>query len=266
MVQAMSALHFLFDRCGALPMSRSGDVWVHGRHRLWAPDMAGDRGVLLGPDGVVAVGRRGDLISRARAQAGARPERVLLVLHGLARTGRSMDRLAQAACRDGFHALRVCYPGFQPLAFSLARLVELAEALRDDGAATIDIIGHSQGGILGRALFGRLPQGLAAGRLVTLGSPHNGAALARLIRRRDLYPGRLDWLPPVAEMGAIVGTAMAGRGDGIVSVREATPDFGAVLHVPAFHSVLMARPDIIAASLHFIRYGRFPAIQEQSAP
>jgi hypothetical protein len=63
---------------------------------------------------------------------------------------------------------------------------ELARAIGDCDARDISIVGHSMGGLIGRAVL-RTPAGRRVRRLVTLGTPHRGS-FAPVQAVRGVYP------------------------------------------------------------------------------
>ena len=71
-------------------------------------------------------------------------------------------------------------------------LDEEAEALLDDGAPSVDVIGYSAGGVTARWWAAELGGADVARRVVTLGSPHHGTPLALpdcTVGCRQLQPG-----------------------------------------------------------------------------
>lgn len=217
------------------------------------------------------------------------PDRVIL-LHGLARTPRSMAKLAQALLRDGYAVETWDYPSRQHdyaglLALLRPRIAALA------GEQRTHFVGHSLGGLLLRSLLSE-PLPFPAGRLVLLGVPNRGAlSVARLQARRgfsrlpeifgrparELYRDApwLEHLPwPLLETGAIAGTRRfhplipsawvnllhraTEAGDGTVELDSALPPALAhTLMLPVGHSFLPDDPRVIAAVQRFLKEGRF---------
>lgn len=217
------------------------------------------------------------------------PDRVIL-LHGLARTPRSMARLAQALVRDGYAVENWDYPSRQhDYAGLLALLRPRIAALAGD--IKTHFVGHSLGGLLLRSLLSE-PLPFPTGRLVLLGVPNRGAlSVARLQARRgfsrlpeifgrparELYrdaPWLADLPWPKLETGAIAGTrrfhplipsawinllhGAREEGDGTVEVDSAlSPALTHTLMLPVGHSFLPGDPRVIAAIQRFLKDGRF---------
>lgn len=218
-------------------------------------------------------------------------DRVIL-LHGLARTPRSMARLAHALAAAGYETHNWGYPSRQH------RFADLAAMIRGrletfGGQNTTHFVGHSLGGLLLRSAL-QAPLPFPSGRLVLIGSPHRGAmVIDRLLARpatrwlprafglpaielgRDAaWLAQLGGAGAVAETGAIAGTrrfhplnpsAWINRlhgameaGDGTVELDSALwPQASAGIAVDAAHSLLPGDPRVIAATVCFLQTGRF---------
>jgi triacylglycerol lipase len=115
---------------------------------------------------------------RSGPGAGGDPAEVpVLLVPGYEGTPASLDALAARLRAAGRRVVVVALPdrGTGDLAGS-ARV--LAGAVEETGAARVDLVGHSAGGIVVRA-FLATPGGLArARRVVLLGAPNHGAELA----------------------------------------------------------------------------------------
>lgn len=158
---------------------------------------------------------------------------------------------------------------------SVGRLVDRV-ASRTNGK--VHFVGHSLGGLLALQAAQRAPE-LIAGRIVCLGSPLRGSAVARGIARlpggalllgkssRTLNDGFERWEGRQA-LGAIAGRLPLGFGvalgalssphDGTVSVAETCLP-GAADHciVPATHTGLLFSTDAADETIAFLRSARF---------
>ncbi len=213
------------------------------------------------------------------------PERseCVVLLHGLARTSGSMRGMAGALRAAGYRTVVVDYPSRQS---DLETLAEDAvgrgiDACRDGSGAPIHLVTHSMGGILARTHFARHPPAADVRRLVMLGPPNRGSAVAGMLGRyrwfrRLLGPAALQ-LAPASEprrqsplplpTGVIAGTLssdpwfspwLPGADDGKVSVAAAwLPGLADFARVAAGHSFLTRDPRSIRLTLDFLERGRF---------
>jgi len=208
----------------------------------------------------------------------------VILLHGLARTDRSMARMADALRDEGYQVVNVDYPSRQATVEQLAESV-ISEALSDPAlsdVSRIHFVTHSLGGILVRAyLKEHVVFGL--GRVVMLGPPNQGSELVDRLGDLALFeringpagrqlgtdpeslPNRLG--PAVFEVGVIAGDRsinwinsllIPGADDGKVSVDRTRLD-GMKDHIVihATHPFLMRNRDAIRQTLAFLRDGRF---------
>ena len=120
----------------------------------------------------------------AFASADAKPNPVLVVGGTLS----PEFALATLACRlrmDGFTVFTMALGGrgLGDIEVSAEALAERIDAIRaSTGAATVDLVGHSQGGLQGRYYLKFLGGGDGVGTYVSLGTPQYGSALANLGR------------------------------------------------------------------------------------
>ncbi len=189
------------------------------------------------------------------------PPKVLLV-HGLFMRATMLRPMMAQLRRRGYRCLALTYPTrkqtlHDSVAQHLPRIVEFA----DD--APLFAIGHSLGGLYIRHLHQQWPQRLAAGRVVTLGTPHLGSKVGRYFyerpwRRRILghcWEQGLDGNAPAWDAAipllSIAGTKAIGVGsalgifaadepnDGTVAVSETElPQAAAFYRLHTSHSAL----------------------------
>ena len=208
----------------------------------------------------------------------------VVVLHGLARSSKSMEKLASAARADGYVVVNLDYPSTTAPIESLAEshLAPVVQKAVGEGATRVHFVGHSMGGILIRQYLAvhALPQ---RGRVVTIGTPHRGSELVDKLGRfkpftwingpagyqlgtgPDSLPNRLP--PATYPLGCIAGTRsynpfysalIEGPDDGKVSVARAQLEGRAdVLVLPVNHTFMMGDARVIAQTLRFLREARF---------
>ena len=214
----------------------------------------------------------------------------VLLLHGLARSERSMRPLARALRAHGFAPHLVDYPSRQHRIGPLvdAALAPLVERLEAEGAERIHFVTHSLGGVLVRAYAARrfdagdrLPEG---SRAVMIAPPHGGSEVADVVM--NVRPIRAYFGPALDELGTddasvplalgpirgveagviagdvnrypLLGRALPGPGDGSVAVErtraEGLADWTLVHRT---HALITFAPDVTDATLRFLEAGRF---------
>jgi len=180
---------------------------------------------------------------------------------------------------------RLCSHGFAAEIFRYASRRERLEVAAERLAARLStttgqlhLVGHSLGGLLIRQLLLRYPD-LPPGRIVTLGTPHQGSGSARWLGARrwgrrllgEAHTPLCGEPPPWREnrpLGSIAGDLPVGIAlflpglarphDGTVTVAETRLE-GVTDHrvVHASHLGLLFSRAAAAQTAHFLRHGRF---------
>lgn len=207
----------------------------------------------------------------------ARREAVVLI-HGLWLSGYALGYLARALRRQGFETHRFSYPSARTgLKQGAGRLNAFLQTL---DVPVVHLVGQSLGGILVRALFHYFP-GQRPGRVVTLGTPHQGShAARRLLNRRwtrwmvgpavrELEDGApRAWPLPARDIGVIRGTVPIGLGrlvsrpagvsDGLLTIEEASlPGATDDIALPVSHSGMLFSRAVVEQVCQFLRHGCF---------
>lgn len=177
----------------------------------------------------------------------------------------------------GYSVTNLGYFGPRGLERSVA---SVAKALDERGLSEgpVDLVTHSMGGIVARALMAK--GHVRVRRLVQLAPPNQGAWLADRVRKipgvgwvvpafRDLGQsdetliGGLGSPPPEVEIGVVAGRSTSAwlggeLGDGVVRVAETylegSHDW---ILLPHFHTVIMNGRDTLLEIDHFLQRGRF---------
>ena len=237
--------------------------------RRW--DDQGNR--LLNPGGRIVC--RGSFAECERAlddacPASAPADHLVVLLHGLGRTRRSLARLDSALVDAGFTTARLDYPSTRkPIQEHAATVAELLDHVPTP--AKLSFVSHSLGGLIVRQLFTYdAPWRSVIERIVMVAPPNRGASLAATLDRGNVMRGILG--PPYGQIArgfattlpvpdvpvAIFAGEVAGLpGDGLVTVDETRLEGASEHHiVPAIHTLLMDHPAVIRGTTSFL--GRAP--------
>ena len=212
-------------------------------------------------------------MTTATAQPMTSPQTVVLV-HGLYMRGSAMGLLARRLRQAGYQTISFTYPSRRSLADNAGSLGRLVDTLP---RPVVHFVAHSLGGLVIRRLVADKPD-LPPGRVVTLGTPHQGSQAAwglgagwlKFILGRSIEGllGDVPCWPQGRELGSLAGTLNAGMGrlfgpvpvpaDGTVAVVE-TYLAGMADHIclPVSHTGLLVS-DVVAAQVSaFLATGRF---------
>ena len=215
---------------------------------------------------------------------------VVILLHGLARTSKSMTTMQQFLNEQGYTTINFGY------ASSRKGIADHAQALRFliNGLSTevtdIHFVAHSLGNLVIRRYLHdtldqdtRLQGDSRIRRIVMLGAPNQGSHAARTLGSNQLFraiTGKCgdqlarDWdsiastlATPIMEFGVIAGGQsneslgnpfIPGKDDYTVSVEETklagASDF---LVRPLLHGTMMNHPDVLSATHRFFQSGYF---------
>ena len=210
----------------------------------------------------------------------------VVLLHGIARTSRSLNRIESALQGSGFATLNLDYASRKkPLDALAADIAPDIASFTERIDGSIHFVGHSMGGLLIRVYLAKYrPPRL--GRVVMLGTPNGGSEVADVLRRLAIYrtfygPAGLQLstqqdpalraLPPVDyDLGIVAGIGtidpissfliLPRPNDGKVSVQRTRLE-GMIDHtiVKASHSGLLRHPAAIEQIIRFLSKGRFTA-------
>ncbi len=208
----------------------------------------------------------------------------VILLHGLARTSTSMNKMQKALKDEGFKTCNIDYPSTQHRISSLAQeyILPKIKACAGNSDSSIHFVTHSIGGILVRyfAKHALIPH---IGRVVMLSPPNQGSEVVDVLGDTwffefingpagkelgtDTSSMPLQLGPADFEVGIITGSRsinlilslmIEGIDDGKVSVEraklEGMKDF---LVLPSAHPFIMRNQKAIAQTIYFLNHGEF---------
>lgn len=213
---------------------------------------------------------------------GAYAQDCVILLHGLARTAGSMDKMAAAFAAQGYLVANIDYPSRNHPVEELAEMAVRQGIEQCPSAGTLHFVTHSLGGILVRYYLAShdIPR---LGRVVMLAPPNQGSEVVDRLRDtpgysvlngpagqqlgtdKDGIPAKLGTVD--FEVGIIAGTEsvnpilsqfLPNPDDGKVSVErtkvEGMKDF---IAVPNSHTFIMQASEVIDQAISFIKGGKF---------
>ncbi|MEQ1571864.1 MAG: alpha/beta fold hydrolase [Myxococcota bacterium] len=270
-----------------------GDVFLYAGFRI-QQNVFTRHHRLLGPGDVrLAAGSYDHCHSRFERLADQRAavpqsDHWVLLLHGIFRSKDSFGPMTRALTAAGYEAHGVNYPSTRQGLNDHADQVELLlERARD--VSTVSFVTHSMGGIVARVLLGRPDRPwrkrIAVNRVVMIAVPNQGSELATRLDQvtpfravagpslPELQPHRRDAIPvPDVPFGIVAGSRGDGQGynpllpgddDMTVSVESTRlPGAEDFLEVRGIHTFVMVQPDVVEATVRYLRTGRFREVSE----
>jgi len=207
----------------------------------------------------------------------------VVLLHGIARSSASMEKIKDHLIKRGYKVLNVDYPSTD---YGLEELVEKihreVSSFNQSSNRRLHFVTFSMGGLVARVLIKKHRPG-NLGRIVMLGPPNQGSEMADFLKDNVLFQ---KFYGPASQelgtnqesirallddvdfqLGVIAGDRsidpigsflIPGPDDGKVSV-ERTKLKGMKDHIiiHATHTFMMKNEEVISQMLHFLKTGRF---------
>ncbi len=208
----------------------------------------------------------------------------VILLHGMSRTKRSMQKLENYLNKNGFKTVNPGYPSTEKSIEKIASedIATAIEICKNAGAKKIHFVTHSLGGIALRQYLqtNELPEG---SRVVMLAPPNKGNELTDFFKDYYIYkkitgpagqalttgpdslPNKLK--PVKAEIGVIAGslsvnplysTIVPGQDDGKVSIESTKlKEMTDFTIVSGCHPFIMKDKTAMKETVHFLQHGKF---------
>ncbi|MCA9309916.1 MAG: hypothetical protein KDA21_01850 [Phycisphaerales bacterium] len=206
------------------------EVWLAEQVRLATSTLAPETGVFVLRSVAVPETESTSLAWLSLEDAGALPERLVLLVHGLDEPGDIWDDLAPVLVADGHHVARFEYPNDQDPALSADSLHEALADLRARGVVSVSLVCHSMGGLVARDVLTRegfyggdgaghddLP---AVAHFITVGTPNHGSPFASLQPIAEAREQVSRWLDDPANTARVSAFQHDGTGEAAVALAE----------------------------------------------
>lgn len=111
----------------------------------------------------------------------------VILLHGIARTHRSMKPLEKALCNEGYRVLNIHYPSRHNTVEDNADFVyHQIISFLPHGEGKMHFVSHSMGGLVIRELLGKYTLS-PIGHIVMIAPPNQGSEVADLLKNNYIY-------------------------------------------------------------------------------
>ncbi len=206
----------------------------------------------------------------------------VILLHGLARSEGSMNRLEKSLSSEGYYVVNHGYPSRKFDIESLSEKAITPALQKCSSTSDVNFVTHSLGGILVRQYLSQhnIPN---LKHVVMLGPPNQGSEVVDKLKRvpgfhfingdagLQLGTGELS-IPntlgkPSFDVGIIAGnksvnlilsSLIPGSDDGKVSVnRTKLEGMNDHIELSVTHTFMMKNKDVIAQVLHYLKHGEF---------
>ncbi|WP_445356055.1 esterase/lipase family protein [Microbulbifer sp. EKSA008] len=214
----------------------------------------------------------------------------VILLHGLAKSDSSMEKLAKAIDAEGFQTVNIDYPSTKHSIETLASMA-IAPAVEECGnAQEINFVTHSMGGILVRQYL-HSAEIKNLNRVVMLGPPNKGS---EVVDKLGTFPGFKFMFGDAGlqlgtgemsvpnelgsadfDVGIIAGTRSINlilsrlipeTDDGKVSVTSTKLDgMNDHLQMPVTHVFMMKDKKVISQVIHYLKHGFFHRAGNQAS-
>ena len=213
---------------------------------------------------------------------------VVILLHGLARTSSSMEKMADALTAEGYEVHNLDYPSRHQSIDTLATIVRAQVESLTESDDTINFATHSMGGIIVRTIQKEAPLE-NIGRVVMLSPPNQGSELVDTLGDYSAFGwingpagdqlgtdtnGFIAQLGPVdfplcvitgdRSINGINSVIIPGDDDGKVSVESAKVEgMNAYKVIHATHPYIMKNKQAIELTIQFLKTGELKEAKDR---
>ncbi|MGB1261831.1 MAG: esterase/lipase family protein [Cognaticolwellia sp.] len=205
----------------------------------------------------------------------------VILLHGLARSAHSMDKMAQRLSEQGYQVLNINYPS---RSYPIEQLAEqtISDALAQCTDLPVNFVTHSMGGILVRQFLSN-HQIKNLNKVVMLGPPNKGSEVVdKLSHLPGFYfvngdagmqlgtgalsvPNKLGKanfdvgiIAGTQSINLLLSTLIPSTDDGKVSVESTKVDgMNDHIEMPTTHVFMMRNEAVIAQVIRYLQQGKF---------
>ena len=222
------------------------------------------------------------LSSKADAEALEQKGDYVIILHGIARSSKHMESLAQNLEKEDFQVINLDYPSTSHKIEDLTDIIHKEISSKIISNKKIHFVGYSMGGLMVRALIHKYEYS-NLGKVVQLAPPNQGSEIADLLK--NFWPYKKIYGPAgqqlitdqssikhllgevAYDLGVIAGdtaidpicwSLIPGKNDGKVSI-ERTKLKGMKDHivVSASHTFFPSNKEVQNQTLYFLQNGNF---------
>ncbi len=222
------------------------------------------------------------LSSKADAEVLEQKGDYVIILHGIARSSKNMESLAQNLEREGFQVINLNYPSTSHNIEDLTNIIHKEISAKIIPNKTVHFVGYSMGGLMVRALIHKYEYSNLV-KVVQLAPPNQGSEIADLLK--NFWPYKKIYGPAgqqlitdqssikhllgevTYDLGVIAGdtaidpicwSLIPGKNDEKVSI-ERTKLKGMKDHivVSASHTFFPSNKEVQNQTLYFLKNGNF---------
>lgn len=207
---------------------------------------------------------------------------IVILLHGIGRTKRSMNHLEKFIRDAGYHTHNIDYPSRKKSIRNLSKdLIHEITSFINIPNLTVHFVAHSMGGLVTQEILSQHPIA-HLGKIVLIGTPIHGSEIADVLQNnllyrwyygpaglelttralkdipRDSFPAKVGVIAGDLSLSPIAHFFMPKHHDGRVSV--ASTQFTQMkdhIVLPVDHTFMMSNAKVMTQVVYFLKWGKF---------